>query len=450
MIKKVLVANRGEIAVRIIRACKDLGIESVSIYSEADADSLHRKIATESYCVGPKLSKNSYLDMISIITIAKKAGCDAVHPGYGFLAENSDFAELCEASNLIFIGPMHETISLMGVKDVAKDTMIKANVPTVPGSDGVVASIEDAKVISAEIGYPVIIKASHGGGGKGIRVARDEKELVQNYKMTEQEAESAFGNKSLYIEKYIENFRHIEIQVLGDYHGNVVHLGERDCTIQRRMQKLVEEAPSPILTPEKRKEMGETSVRAAKSINYIGAGTIEFIYDLNEDQFYFMEMNTRIQVEHPVTEMVTGIDLVKMQIKIARREEIPFKQEDIEFNGHAMEFRINAENPYKNFMPSAGKVTEYITPGGYGVRMDTACYSGYVIPPYYDSMIAKLIVYNNTREETLATSRRALDEFIIGGIETTIPFHMNLLKNDAFLSNDYNTNFLAYNDVMKD
>lgn len=448
MIKKVLVANRGEIAVRIIRACSELGIESVSIYSEADKDSLHRKLATESYCIGPKLSKDSYLDMISIITIANKTGCDAIHPGYGFLAENSDFAEMCEASNLIFIGPMYETISLMGVKDIAKNTMEKAGVPTVPGSDGVVQSVDDAKEIASSVGYPVIIKASYGGGGKGIRVARNEEELVQNYKMTEQEAESAFGNKSLYIEKYIENFRHIEIQVLGDYHGNVVHLGERDCTIQRRMQKLVEEAPSPILSEEKRKAMGDTAVTAAKSIDYIGAGTIEFIYDLNDDEFYFMEMNTRIQVEHPVTEMITGIDLVKMQIKIAMREEIPFKQEDITFNGHAIEYRINAENPSKNFMPSAGKITNFITPGGFGVRMDTACYSGYTIPPYYDSMIAKLIVHGESREEVVQISKRALGEFIIGGIDTTIPFHLNLLKNDDFINNNYNTNFLALNDIM--
>ncbi|SOC38726.1 biotin carboxylase /acetyl-CoA carboxylase carboxyltransferase subunit alpha [Salinicoccus kekensis] len=448
MIKKVLVANRGEIAVRIIRACSELGIESVSIYSEADKDSLHRKIATESYCIGPKLSKDSYLDMISIITIAKKTGCDAVHPGYGFLAENSDFAEMCESSNLIFIGPMYETIALMGVKDVAKNTMEKAGVPTVPGSAGVVQSIEHAREVAGGVGYPVIIKASYGGGGKGIRVARNEEELIQNYKMTEQEAESAFGNKSLYIEKYIENFRHIEIQVLGDYHGNVVHLGERDCTVQRRMQKLVEEAPSPVLTEDKRREMGETAVRAAKSIDYIGAGTIEFIYDLNDDNFYFMEMNTRIQVEHPVTEMITGIDLVKMQLKIAMREEIPFKQEDIKFNGHAIEYRINAENPSKNFMPSAGKITNYITPGGFGVRMDTAAYSGYTIPPYYDSMIAKLIVHSDSREEAINISKRALGEFIIDGIDTTIPFHMNLLKNDDFINNNYNTNFLAENDIM--
>ncbi|WP_026366387.1 acetyl-CoA carboxylase biotin carboxylase subunit [Salinicoccus albus] len=446
---KILVANRGEIAVRIIRACTELGIDSVSIYSEADEDSLHRKIAAESYCVGPKLSKDSYLDMISIITIAKKSGCDAIHPGYGFLAENSDFAEMCEASNLIFIGPMHETISLMGVKDAAKDTMIKAGVPTVPGSDGIVSSVEEAKAIAEDINYPVIIKASYGGGGKGIRVARTENELIQNYKLTEQEAESSFGNKSLYIEKYIENFRHIEIQVFGDYHGNVIHLGERDCTIQRRMQKLVEEAPSPILAEEKRREMGDTAVKAAKSIDYIGAGTIEFIYDLNDDRFYFMEMNTRIQVEHPVTEMITGIDLVKMQIRVAMREPIPYNQEDIEFNGHAIEFRLNAENPSKNFMPSAGTITDFLVPGGFGIRLDTACFAGYRIPPYYDSMIAKLIAHGQTREEAIMSGLRALSEFKVGGIDTTIPFHMNLLLNDHFRNNDYNTNFLQEHDVMK-
>lgn len=449
MIKKLLIANRGEIAVRIIRACHELGIETVSIYSEADQDSLHRKMATESYCVGPKQSKDSYLDMISIMTIAKSTNCDAIHPGYGFLAENDDFAEMCEAMNIIFVGPMPETIATMGVKDVAKQTMIDAGVPTVPGSKGTLKSVEHAITVAEDIGYPVIIKASHGGGGKGIRVAQSEEELIQGYKMTSKEAESAFGNSSLYMEKYIENFRHIEIQVLGDYYGNVIHLGERDCTVQRRMQKLVEEAPSPILTEEKRAEMGETAVRAAKSIQYLGAGTIEFIYDLNDDNFYFMEMNTRIQVEHPVTEMITGIDLIKMQIKIAMREEIPYKQEDIEFKGHSIEFRINAENPSKNFMPSAGKITEFLAPGGYGVRLDTASYAGYTIPPYYDSMIAKLIVHAENRDEAIKSARRALKEFTISGIDSTIPFHRALLNNKNFLENNYNTNFLSDNEIMK-
>lgn len=449
MIKKLLVANRGEIAVRIIRACEELGIETVSIYSDADSDSLHRKIATESYCIGPKLSKDSYLDMISIMTIAKSTNCDAIHPGYGFLAENDDFAEMCESMNIIFVGPMPETISTMGIKDVAKKTMQEAGVPTVPGSEGVLDSVQHATEVAKEIGYPVIIKASHGGGGKGIRVAHNEEELIQGYKLTTKEAESAFGNSSLYMEKYIENFRHIEIQVLGDYYGNVIHLGERDCTVQRRMQKLVEEAPSPILTAEKREEMGRTAVTAAKSIHYIGAGTIEFIYDLNDNNFYFMEMNTRIQVEHPVTEMITGVDLIKLQIKVAMREEIPYKQEDIQFSGHSIEFRINAENPMKNFMPSAGKITDFMAPGGYGVRLDTACYAGYTIPPYYDSMIAKLIVHAETREEAIMTARRALREFTINGIDSTIPFHIRLLDNQNFLNNQYNTNFLVENDVMK-
>lgn len=450
MINKLLVANRGEIAVRIIRACDELGIETVSIYSEADRESLHRKIATESYCIGPKQSKDSYLDMISIMTIAKSTNCDAIHPGYGFLAENDDFAEMCEAMNIIFVGPMPETISTMGIKDVAKKTMQKAGVPTVPGSDGILNSIEHAKEVAETIGYPVIIKASHGGGGKGIRVARNEEELIQGYKLTTKEAQSAFGNSSLYMEKYIENFRHIEIQVLGDYYGNVIHLGERDCTVQRRMQKLVEEAPSPIMTEEKREEMGITAVNAARSIQYIGAGTIEFIYDLNDDNFYFMEMNTRIQVEHPVTEMITGVDLIKMQIKVAMREEIPYKQEDITFRGHSIEFRINAENPAKNFMPSAGKITDFLAPGGYGIRLDTACYSGYTIPPYYDSMIAKLIVHGDSREEAINSARRALKEFTINGIDSTIPFHQKLLNNKNFIENNYNTNFLAENDVMNE
>ena len=449
MIKKLLVANRGEIAVRIIRACEELGIETVSIYSDADSDSLHRKIATESYCIGPKLSKDSYLDMISIMTIAKSTNCDAIHPGYGFLAENDDFAEMCESMNIIFVGPMPETISTMGIKDVAKKTMQEAGVPTVPGSEGVLDSVQHATEVAKEIGYPVIIKASHGGGGKGIRVAHNEEELIQGYKLTTKEAESAFGNSSLYMEKYIENFRHIEIQVLGDYYGNVIHLGERDCTVQRRMQKLVEEAPSPILTAEKREEMGRTAVTAAKSIHYIGAGTIEFIYDLNDNNFYFMERNTRIQVEHPVTEMITGVDLIKLQIKVAMREEIPYKQEDIKFSGHPIEFRINAETPMKNFMPSAGKITDFMAPGGYGVRLDTACYAGYTIPPYYDSMIAKLIVHAETREEAIMTARRALREFTINGIDSTIPFHIRLLDNQNFLNNQYNTNFLVENDVMK-
>ncbi|WP_210129965.1 acetyl-CoA carboxylase biotin carboxylase subunit [Staphylococcus sp. GDX8P54P] len=448
--KKILIANRGEIAVRIIRACHDLGIQTVAIYSEGDKDALHTQIADEAYCVGPTQSKDSYLNIPNILSIATSTGCDGIHPGYGFLAENGDFAELCEACQLKFIGPSYESIQKMGIKDVAKAEMIAANVPVVPGSDGLVTSIEDAKQIAEEIGYPVIIKATAGGGGKGIRVARTEKELENGYRMTQQEAETAFGNGGLYLEKFIENFRHIEIQIIGDQYGNVIHLGERDCTIQRRMQKLVEESPSPILTNEQREEMGNAAIRAAKAVNYENAGTIEFIYDLNDNQFYFMEMNTRIQVEHPVTEMVTRIDLVKLQLKVAMGETLPYTQDDITINGHAIEYRINAENPYKNFMPSPGKITQYLAPGGYGVRIESACYTNYTIPPYYDSMVAKLIVHEPTREEAIMTGIRALSEYLILGIDTTIPFHLKLMNNDIFRSGSFNTNFLEQYNIMND
>ncbi len=446
--KKVLIANRGEIAVRIIRACHDLGIQTVAIYSEGDKDALHTQIADEAYCVGPTQSKDSYLNIPNILSIATSTGCDAIHPGYGFLAENGDFAELCEACQLKFIGPSYQSIQKMGIKDVAKAEMIAANVPVVPGSDGLIDSIEDAKKVAKQIGYPVIIKATAGGGGKGIRVARNENDLENGYRMTQQEAQTAFGNGGLYLEKFIENFRHIEIQVIGDQFGNVIHLGERDCTIQRRMQKLVEESPSPILTDEKRKEMGKAAIRAAKAVNYENAGTIEFIYDLNENKFYFMEMNTRIQVEHPVTEMVTGVDLVKLQLKVAMGEPLPYTQDDITINGHAIEYRINAENPYKNFMPSPGKITQYLAPGGYGVRIESACYTNYTIPPYYDSMVAKLIVHEPTRDEAIMTGIRALSEYLILGIDTTIPFHLKLMNNDIFKSGDYNTNFLEKYNIM--
>ncbi|CAL28058.1 acetyl-CoA carboxylase biotin carboxylase subunit [Staphylococcus carnosus] len=448
--KKVLIANRGEIAVRIIRACKDLGLHTVAIYSEGDKDALHTQMADEAYCVGPTQSKDSYLNIANILSIATSTGCDAVHPGYGFLSENGDFAELCEACQLKFIGPNYESIQKMGIKDVAKEEMIRANVPVVPGSEGLVESIEDAKKTAEEIGYPVIIKATAGGGGKGIRVARDEKELENGYKMTQQEAETAFGNGGLYLEKFIENFRHIEFQIMGDQFGNVIQLGERDCTIQRRMQKLVEEAPSPILTAEKRAEMGAASIRAAKAVNYENAGTIEYIYDLDTDDFYFMEMNTRIQVEHPVTEMVTGVDLVKLQLLVAMGEPLPFTQDDITINGHAMEFRINAENPYKNFMPSPGKITQYLAPGGYGVRVESACYTNYTIPPYYDSMVAKLIIHEPTREEAIMAGMRALSEYLVLGIDTTIPFHIRLLQNDVFRGGEYSTKFLEQNNIMNE
>ncbi|UXS74604.1 acetyl-CoA carboxylase biotin carboxylase subunit [Staphylococcus chromogenes] len=448
--KKILIANRGEIAVRIIRACHELGIQTVAIYSEGDKDALHTQLADEAYCVGPKQSKDSYLNIPNILSIATSTGCDGIHPGYGFLAENGDFAELCEAVQLKFIGPSYNSIQKMGIKDIAKEEMKHANVPVVPGSEGLVESIEQAIETANTIGYPVIIKATAGGGGKGIRIARNEDELVNGYKMTQQEAETAFGNGGLYLEKFIENFRHIEIQIMGDEHGNVIHLGERDCTIQRRMQKLVEEAPSPILSEKMRQEMGEAAVRAAKAVEYYNAGTIEFIYDLDEDKFYFMEMNTRIQVEHPVTEMVTGVDLVKLQIKVAMGEKLPYTQEDIQINGHAIEFRINAENPYKNFMPSPGKITQYLTPGGYGVRIESACYNNYMIPPYYDSMVAKLIVHQPSRDEAIMTGLRALNEFVVMGIDTTIPFHIRLLGHPVFREGFFSTKFLEIYDIMNE
>ena len=447
--KKVLIANRGEIAVRIIRACKELGIQTVAVYSEADAEALHVKLADEAYCIGPKLSKDSYLSFPAVLGVAQKTGADGIHPGYGFLAENAAFAEACENAGIKFIGPSSDAIKIMGIKDVARDTMEAADVPLVPGT-GIVPDIETGKEWAAKIGYPVIIKATAGGGGKGIRVARTEEDLVKGIEITQKEAAAAFGNPGVYLEKFIEYFRHCEIQVLADSHGNVVHLGERDCTVQRRMQKLVEEAPSPALSEERRAEMGEAAVKAAKACNYEGAGTIEFIYDYQEDRFYFMEMNTRIQVEHPVTEMITGVDLVQQQLKIASGAELPFKQEDIKINGWSIECRINAENAYKNFMPSAGTVDTYVVPGGYGVRVDSAVYAGYTIPPYYDSMVAKLIVHADTREEAIAKMNRALSEFEVAGpgINTTIPFHQALMNNEVFQSAKFNTKFLEENDIL--
>ncbi|MCM3389910.1 acetyl-CoA carboxylase biotin carboxylase subunit [Ureibacillus chungkukjangi] len=447
--KKVLIANRGEIAVRIIRACKELGIETVAVYSEADSNALHVKLADEAYCIGPKLSKDSYLSFPAVLGVAQKTGVDGIHPGYGFLAENADFAEACENAGIKFIGPSSDSIKIMGIKDVARSSMEEAGVPLVPGT-GIVPDIETGKKWASEIGYPVIIKATAGGGGKGIRVARTEEDLVKGIEITQKEAAAAFGNPGVYLEKFIEYFRHCEIQVLADSFGNVVHLGERDCTVQRRMQKLVEEAPSPALSEERRKEMGAAAVKAAEACNYEGAGTIEFIYDYQADQFYFMEMNTRIQVEHPVTEMITGVDLVQQQLKIAAGEALPFTQEEIKINGWAIECRINAENAYKNFMPSAGTVETYITPGGYGVRIDSAVYAGYTIPPYYDSMVAKLIVHADTREEAIAKMNRALSEFEVDGpgIHTTIPFHEALMNNEVFQSGNFNTKFLEENDIL--
>ncbi|SDK55812.1 acetyl-CoA carboxylase biotin carboxylase subunit [Sediminibacillus albus] len=450
MIKKILIANRGEIAVRIIRACKEMDIETVAIYSEGDKESLHVQLADEAYCIGPILSKDSYLNFTNIMSVATLTEVDAVHPGYGFLSENADFAEICKACNITFIGPSAYAIQKMGTKDVARETMKAAGVPIVPGSEGIIADEEEGRRVAKEIGYPVIIKATAGGGGKGIRVAKTEEELVKGIRVTQKEAETAFGNPGVYLEKYIEDFRHVEIQVLADNHGDAVHIGERDCTIQRRLQKLIEESPSPAVTPAIRKKMGDAAVKAAKAVDYSGAGTIEFIFDKKEETFYFMEMNTRIQVEHPVTEMVTGIDLIKEQIKIANNEPLSFKQEDIEFEGWAIECRINAENPFKQFMPSPGKIEMYLPPGGLGVRVDSAVYPGYRIPPYYDSMIAKLIVYGATRKEAISRMKRALGEYVIEGVHTTIPFHSKMMEHPTFIDGDFNTKFLEKYTIMED
>lgn len=451
MIKKILIANRGEIAVRIIRAARELGVKTVAVFSEGDKEALHVQLADEAYCIGPIPSKESYLNKTSILSVAMATNCDAIHPGYGFLAENADFVELCEGCGVKFIGPSADAIKKMGDKSSAKDTMKNAGVPIVPGTEGLIEDIEEAITIAKEIKYPVIIKATAGGGGKGMRVAHSEDELKKVIEQAQKEAEAAFGNAGVYLEKYIENPRHIEIQIMADGHGNVVHLGERDCSIQRRHQKLIEEAPSPAISKEMREKMGNAAVEAAKAVDYMGAGTVEFLYD-KHGEFYFMEMNTRIQVEHPVTEFVTGIDLVKEQILVASGEKLSFKQKDIKINGHSIECRINAENPYKNFMPSAGKIEDYLPPGGFGVRVDSGCYSGYTISPFYDSMVAKLIVHGKDREEAIERMKRALYEFVISGssIHTTIPFHEKLLENEVFLSGKFDTSFLENHDVLKE
>lgn len=426
---KILIANRGEIAVRIIRACRELGIETVAIYSEADRDSLHVRLADEAYCIGPTLSKDSYLNFTNIMSVATLTETDAIHPGYGFfLAENADFAEICESCGITFIGPSPKAISRMGDKSEAKLTMKSAKVPIIPGSDGLVENLDDAMAIARDIGYPVIIKATAGGGGKGIRIAEDEESLVKQITTAQQEAQKAFGNSGVYLEKYLTGMKHVEIQIIADKHGNAVHLGERDCSVQRRRQKLVEEAPCPVLTPDIRRKMGEAAVRAALAVEYSGAGTLEFLLGPDGD-FYFMEMNTRIQVEHPVTEMVTGVDIIAEMIHIAEGEPLSFTQEDVKINGWAIECRINAEDPDRGFMPSPGKIQFYLPPGGLGVRVDSAAYPGYTISPHYDSMIAKLIVWGSTRDEAISRMQRALQEFEIEGIFTTIPFHMKLLQH---------------------
>ncbi|MEW6535789.1 MAG: acetyl-CoA carboxylase biotin carboxylase subunit [Candidatus Auribacterota bacterium] len=442
MFKRILIANRGEIALRIIRACHELNIETVAVYSEADADSLHAKMADSAICIGPASSLKSYLHIPSIISAAEIGNVDAIHPGYGFLAENAHFAEICESCNIKFIGPKPKHITLMGDKSKAKETVKSAGVPTIPGSEGVVKTTDEAIKIAREMGYPVIIKASAGGGGRGMRVANNDISLANAFMSAKAEAEAAFGNADVYIEKFIEQPRHVEIQIIADSFGNTVHLFERDCTVQRRHQKMIEESPCPVLTPQKRKKMGEAAVKAAQSVNYENAGTIEFLYDKN-GEFYFMEMNTRIQVEHPVTEMITGIDLIKEQIRVAYGEKLSFTQNDIKMNGHAIECRINAEDPDKNFMPSPGVVTGYYAPGGYGVRVDSHVYAGYRIPQYYDSMIAKLIVHGKTREEAISIMSRALGEFTVEGIKTNISFQKTILNEDGFKSGKISTDYIA-------
>ncbi len=439
MFKKILIANRGEIALRVIRTCKEMGIKTVAVYSTADENSLHVKFADEAVCIGPPASKDSYLKIPAILSAAEITNAEAIHPGYGFLAENAEFSRICSEHALKFIGPSPEMISTMGDKATAKATMIKNSVPVVPGSDGVVDNLQDAQKIAGEIGYPVIIKATAGGGGRGMRVVHKPEDFKNSYSTCKNEAEAAFVNPGVYIEKFIVNPRHIEIQILGDQHGNVVHLGERECSLQRRHQKILEEAPSPVMTPEVRDKMGNAAVNAGKAINYEGAGTVEFIVD-KDLNFYFMEMNTRIQVEHPVTEEITFTDLVKEQIIAASGGKITTKP--YKMRGHAIECRINAEDPGKNFRPSAGTITTFNIPGGRSVRVDTHAYSGYTIPPYYDSMIAKLIVSAPTREEAIQRMKRALEEFVIEGVKTTIPYHLQLMNDPGFMKGEFNTQYL--------
>ena len=441
MLKKVLVANRGEIAVRIIRACREMGIRTVAVYSEADKDSLHRKLADESVCIGPARSGLSYLNVKNLIEAACQTGADSIHPGYGFLSESSSFAKMCNEIGIKFIGPSSEIIELMGNKSKAKATMKKAGVPVVPGSDGLVNSLEEAKKISKKIKYPVIIKASAGGGGKGIRIAYSEEELIKAYDIVKQEAKISFNDDSIYIEKFVENPRHVEVQILADEHGNVVHLGERDCSIQRRNQKVLEETPSMILNDKTRKKMFDVTVKAVKEIGYSSAGTIEYLVDKNLD-FYFMEMNTRVQVEHPITEAVSGVDIVKEQLRIAAGETLSISQKDIHFTGHSMECRINAEDPEKNFMPCPGLITGLLIPGGNGIRVDPAVYAGYRVPQTYDSMIGKLIVHGKDRAEAISKMKSALGEFIVEGINTNTDFLYKILDNENFKTNNYDTSFI--------
>jgi acetyl-CoA carboxylase biotin carboxylase subunit len=440
MFKKILIANRGEIALRVIRACRELGIETVAVYSEADRESLHVRFADDDVCIGPAPARESYLRIPRIIAAAEITGADAIHPGYGFLAENAEFAEICAASKITFIGPTPEQIRTMGDKAAARATMIANGVPVVPGTPGPVEDVEDALAFAIEIGFPVIIKAAAGGGGKGMRVARDADEFTRSFQMARSEALSAFGNGSVYVEKYLERPRHVEFQILGDTHGNCIHLGERDCSVQRRHQKLIEEAPSPAMTPKLRKQMGDAAVLGAKSINYVGAGTMEMLLD-EDGSYYFMEMNTRIQVEHPVTEMLTGVDLVKEQICIAAGDKMSIT-ETPPLRGHVIECRVNAEDPAKNFQPSPGRIDVFHPPGGNGVRVDTHVYAGYTVPPFYDSMIAKVICQGRDRPEALAKMRLALDTFVVQGITTTIPFLGRVMADPHFARGEVHTKFL--------
>ena len=441
MFKKVLVANRGEIAVRILRACKEMGISTVTVYSDADRTALHTRYADEVYYLGPSPATESYLKIEKIVEIARKSNADAIHPGYGFLAENTEFAKECEKNNIIFIGPNSKAIELLGDKIASKKTMSKAGIPVIPGDKGEVKDGKNAIKISEEIGFPVLIKAAGGGGGKGMRVVRQKSELATAIKQAKSEAKSAFGNPAVFIEKFLESPRHIEFQILADNFGNVIHLGERECSVQRRHQKLIEESPSPIMIDELRKKMGEAAVRAVKASNYTNAGTVEFMVDKDRN-FYFLEMNTRLQVEHPVTELVTGIDIVKEQLKIASGEKLVLKQNDIELNGSAIECRISAEDPENNFVPSTGKITELIEPGGPGVRVESGIYEGFEVPIFYDPLIAKLLVWAPTRKEAISRMKRALHEYQIRGIKTSIQFHLLVMENTKFVDGNYNTTFI--------
>jgi len=441
MFRKILVANRGEIALRIIRAARELGVETVAVYSEADRDSLHVRLADEAVCIGPPPSAASYLHIPRIISAAEITAADAIHPGYGFLSENAHFAEVCESCHIRFIGPTSEMIRLMGDKAVARKTMVKAGVPVTPGSEGTLESPDDAAAVAAELGYPVIIKAAAGGGGKGMRIATDESSLRNGIRTARAEAEANFGNGAVYLERYVEKPRHIEFQVIGDKHGNLIHLGERECSIQRRHQKLIEESPSVAIDDELRTKMGSAAVAGARSIGYESCGTIEFLLGPDRN-FYFMEMNTRIQVEHPVTEEVTGYDLIKAQIAVAAGEALPWKQDEVRLRGHSLECRVNAEKPDHSFQPSPGRVSYFHGPGGPGVRLDSHLFSGYTVPPHYDSLVAKIITWGRDRMESVVRMRRALEETVIEGIDTTIPLHLRILQDQAFLKGDIDTGYL--------